>query len=151
MADDSKHKQTNLEDPTPPESGFTSADNVEYTDKDLNIKDFFGFDDIEFWNTHGESKHLKIVNEDYYIQPTDHFIGVISTSAARTVYLPSVRLCTHGKQFIVFDAGGSAASNLITVSGNGTTINLDATKGISTNFGKMEVMTNRERWYNLIT
>lgn len=144
-------KQYNLErEQSKSGEDFYSNDKVTRTNKDLNVKDFYLFNDSERLNTRGERLNVKIVTEDNYrILPTDHIIGVVSTTAARTIYLPPMSIVGKGKHYIIFDAGGSAASNLITIDGNGSTINGDATKGISTNYKGFELFTDKSKWYNL--
>lgn len=119
------------------------------TDKSVVIKDQYEFNDTEFSNSKGERVNVKFVTADYYIQPSDYMIGVISTTAARTVYLPPTSLVGQNKHYIIFDAGGSAASNLITVNANGFKINGEATKGLSTNYKAMDVVSGPVDWYNL--
>jgi hypothetical protein len=150
-----QHEQYHLDDPVQkgnqppaPEDWYGNSKTLR-TDKDLIIKDFYTFDDSEFFNRRGEKLNIKIVTTDYYIKPDDFIIGVVSTTAARTVYLPPTTLVGPGKHYIIFDAGGSATSNLITVNGNGYKINGESTKGLSTNYKSMDVVTGLLDWYNL--
>ncbi len=147
-----KHEQANLEtkkqDETP--EGFRSTGNLTRLDRDFSIKEFYFFDDKEFVNKKGVKDNLKIVTEDNYtLLPTDYIVGVVSTTAARTIYLPKTSIVGPNKHYIIFDAGGSATSNLITINGNGANINGEPTKGIATNYKMMELVTEGENWYNL--
>lgn len=145
------HKQVEINKNLKPESDFLSTETMARTDKDLNIKNFFIFDDFEFSNFKGERLNLKVINEDYYIQPNDLIVGVISTTAVRTVYLPKISMVGFGKHYTIADIGGSATSNLITINGNGSTINGETTKGISTNYKSFDVVSTDTGWYNLNT
>lgn len=160
MADD-QHKQYSLGDtvedqnsnprPGKTEEDWYSTPKTIRTNKDLIIKDFYGFTDTEFYNRRGERVNIKFVTADYYIQPSDFMIGVISTTASRTVYLPPISLVGPNKHYMIFDAGGSSTSNPITVNGNGYTINGESTKGLSTNYKMMDVVSTPTGWYNLNT
>ena len=74
----------------------------------------------------------------YQVLGTDAIIGVTSTAAARTITMPNASLTT-GQQWEIKDESGAAATNNITVSGNGFNIDGAATYVINTNYGSVSI------------
>lgn len=79
---------------------------------------------------------------------TEIIIGVTSTAAARTITLPNTGLVA-GQRFVVKDESGAAATNNITISGNGANIDGAATKLISTNYGSVDLYFNGTNWFTI--
>ena len=79
---------------------------------------------------------------------TDHYIGVTSTAAARTINLPAAATVGAGKTYIVKDESGAAGTNNITLDGNASeTIDGAATKAISTNYGVLRIICDGSNWF----
>ena len=77
----------------------------------------------------------------YQVLGTDAIIGVTSTAAARTITMPAGTL-TAGQWWRIKDESGGAATNNITISGNGYNIDGAASVVINTNYGSMDIYTN---------
>ena len=138
-----KHEQYNLKPIGTPTSELDTFDTVFTTNKDLIVKDTFNVTDSEMQNLVGQKVGIRTVNANYTALVTDYIIGVYTTTATRTITLPPTSLVGRGKVYEIRDVGGSASSNIITIDANGTeTINGDLTKGISTNYGSVKVVTD---------
>lgn len=76
----------------------------------------------------------------YTVLSTDYYIGITSTSSARTVTLPST-LVIKGQSFIIKDESGAAGTNNISIAVNGGTKTIDGLTSfpINTNFGSINV------------
>jgi len=85
----------------------------------------------------------------YTVLTTDYVIGVTSTSAARTITLPSAPLVNQ--VFIIKDESGAASINNITVTVSGGAINIDGatTSLIYTNYGSLTVYFNGTKYFNI--
>lgn len=82
----------------------------------------------------------------YQVLGTDAIIGVTSTAAARTITMPNASLTT-GQQWEIKDESGGAATNNITVSGNGFNIDGAANYVISTNYGSVSIYWSGSNFY----
>jgi hypothetical protein len=71
-----------------------------------------------------------------------YYIGVTSTAAPRTITMPAVGGIITGQIWVIKDESGGAATNNITVSGNGVNIDSAATYVINTNYGSVQIMYN---------
>ncbi len=80
----------------------------------------------------------------YTILTTDNLIAVSTTAAARTINLPATLV--EGQTYLVKDVTGQAATNNITISGNGNTIDGAATVTISTNYGAYAFIGGPSQW-----
>lgn len=101
---------------------------------------------------------LRVVTSDVTITSTsgptidhDYMIGVDSTSDSITVTLPSDASRTNGRAYYIFDVAGQAATNNITVSGNGKIIstNSDTSVTINNNYNSVTVVYNdtKDKWF----
>jgi hypothetical protein len=80
------------------------------------------------------------------IAATDAYIGVNNPGAV-TLTLPSGSSVTNGKFFVVKDESGAAATNNITIIGNGTDkIDGQANVIINTNYGIVRLLWNTNLW-----
>lgn len=79
----------------------------------------------------------------YTVLKSDYVIPV-DTSTARTINLPAVPVNTP--VYIIKDNTGTAATNNITVSGNGNNIDGVASKIINTNYGFLRFVWNGGQW-----
>lgn len=130
------------------ENNLDKFDNIVTTEKDLNVKNKFGVSDSEMFNSVGMKYSVKSVATTYTALVTDYIIGVSTTSFAVTVNLPPTSLVGIGKVYEIRDIGGSATSNIITIDPFSTQkINGDTTKGISTNYGSVKVVTDGYNWF----
>jgi len=83
----------------------------------------------------------------YVVAATDYYIGVTSTSAARTITLLAAPLVNQ--VFVIKDESGAASINNITVTVSGGSINIDGatTALIYTNYGSITVMFNGMQYF----
>lgn len=89
------------------------------------------------------------VNSNYTVLTSDFYIGVTSTSAPRTISLPSVLSLPKEAVYIIKDESGGAAANNITVDGSGSeTIDGALTKVINTNYGVLRLMNSGAAWFS---
>jgi hypothetical protein len=82
-------------------------------------------------------------NTSYLLTTPDYYIGINGTGV--TVTLPNVGLVT-GKSFFIKDESGNAASNHITLSGNGYLIDGSATITMATNYMCLQVIWTGSFW-----
>src|SRR5215212_9225105 len=84
----------------------------------------------------------------YTALTTDHYIGVTSTAAARTINLPAAATAGAGKTYIVKDESGAAGTNNITIDGNASeTIDGATTKVINSNYGVLRIICDGSNWF----
>ena len=151
-----EHKQYNLEDQTVPknqeEDSFISSGNIVRTDKDLNVKNFFGVNNVEAHNKIGNKINVTLVSSGmasiYTVNLTDFIIAVTDVIISRTINLPKPSLAGFGKVFIVKDASGSATTTTIAITPFSTeTIDGDTSNGITTNYGFKGFYTDGTNWF----
>jgi len=82
----------------------------------------------------------------YQVLITDNTIGVTSTAAARTITMPNSGM-TDGQIWTIKDESGAAATNNITISGNGANIDGAATFVINNNFGAVNIYWNGSAFF----
>jgi len=82
----------------------------------------------------------------YQVLATDYTIGVTSTAAARTITMPNSGIA-QGQSWVIKDESGGAATNNITISGNGFNIDGAATFVISTNYGSVDIYWNGSAYF----
>lgn len=83
---------------------------------------------------------------NYTVLSDDYLIRVTSTAAARTITLPTAVGCA-GRVYEIKDASGGAATNNITIDGDGSeTIDGAANITIISNYGSARVMSNGTGW-----
>jgi hypothetical protein len=92
----------------------------------------------------GRRRHITSTTISYLVLATDDIIAVGTTSAGITVTLPASP--TAGDAFDVKDTVGLAATNNITISGNGNDIDGASTFVISTNYGSVTLVFNGSEW-----
>lgn len=76
------------------------------------------------------------LTNSYTVLPTDYFISV-DPQIPGTIILPTNP--ANGTSFIIKDRTGGATVNNITVSGNGSTVDLLPSRPIAGNFGAMQL------------
>ena len=84
----------------------------------------------------------KITN--YTILSSDYVVSVGTLSTPITLNLPSAP--TNGDTYIIKDANGSAATNNITINGNGHNLDGFATFVLTTNYENITVIYNGSTW-----
>lgn len=77
----------------------------------------------------------------YTVLRSDCIIGVTSTAAPRTITMPASGM-EIGQQWRIKDESGGAATNNITVSGNGANIDGAANTTININYGSIDIYWN---------
>lgn len=144
------HTQHGWEDKTPDQQqDFVSTPNLARTDKDLIIKDFYTFNNIEFNNKKGQKVGYTKVFTTYTALTTDYYLGCVQTSTM-TLQLPPITIVGKGKKYTIKDESGTAATNIITVNGyNSELFDGASSTQISTNYGSITVISSDSYW-NLI-
>jgi hypothetical protein len=90
--------------------------------------------------------HRSTLSSSTTINSSYCITGVTSTAAARTVTLPAT-VPDSGWTLIVKDESGGAATNNITVAGNGHNIDASASLNITTNYGVLRIYSNGSQYY----
>lgn len=105
------------------------------------IHRFFGGKDIYLGGQ--RVKLTNVATSPYAVLATDMNI-MVDTTAARTINLPATPVA--GDAYRIKDSTGTAATNNITVQGNGNNIEGSASNVINTNFGRIHVVYNGTQW-----
>lgn len=99
------------------------------------------------WSTLMIAGPVYIATGNYAPNGADNFIIVNrATGAATTITLPSSPVV--GKTYIIKDGKGDAATNNITVNGNGKNIDGAASFVININYGSLSLVYNGTQWNN---
>lgn len=135
------------------ESDFISSDSVLRTDKILNIKDRVIINDKDLINRVGQTFSrtpftVSSTNAVYSVAAQDFLIGVTSLVFAPFIGLPKPSLAGVGKNYIVKDEAGGAATTTITIQSAGEE-NIDGASSstITTNYGSKEFYTDGANWF----
>lgn len=108
------------------------------------------YDNAGFFLLTGLTVHrITVADTNYTVQPSDHIIEYATLTAARTVTLPVAGAANvgSGKQFIVKDGTGNAATENITIiPQSGQTIDGAASKVINTAYGVVRVYCTGSEW-----
>ncbi len=146
-----EHQQFNLpdEDPNAKPEQYGQSANVERIDKTLSVKDFYIFNDNEAINRKGQKfNRLGVSGSNYTVTSQDFLIGITSLILAPSIGLPRPSLAGNGKNYIVKDEVGGAATTTITVRSEGeATIDGASSSTITTNYGSKEYYTNGVSWF----
>jgi hypothetical protein len=93
----------------------------------------------------GWTAAVTVVTANYTVLTSDNVIVVNkSTGSATTITLPASP--TTGSMVIVKDGKGDAATNNITIQGNGKNIDGTATRAINVNYGAFSLAYNGTQW-----
>jgi hypothetical protein len=94
----------------------------------------------------GFFQKVTVTNVSYTVLAADVFVGVTDTTAARTITLPALSGNT-GRTLVIKDMSGAAATNNITIDGNGAeTIDGATTKLINANYGSITLIGDVGGW-----
>jgi len=95
-----------------------------------------------------KAKSRLTITSDYSVGPSDHFIGVDTTSGAVTITLPAVAAVSEGKIYIIKDEGGRAATNNIVINTAGSA-KIDSLAAVSlvSNYGAINIYCNGSHWH----
>lgn len=157
MTDMKNHEQFSL--PSGPgqsanqDVDFVSSGNIARTDKTLNIKDFYSFNDIEARISRGQKFNrtpflTTAGNATYSVAAQDFLIGITGLAGAPTIGLPLPSLAGIGKHFIIKDEAGGAATTAITIRSAGEkNIDGSSTSTITTNYGSKSYYTDGANWF----
>lgn len=132
---------------------FTSSANVLQTAKTMVVKKV-SINEKELDVQQGyKLKVKKVVGGNasiYSVLLDDYLIGIEDTTISRTVKLPKPSLAGFGKLYIVKDASGGAGSTTVTINPYDTeTIDGEATKSISSNYGGAILYTDSINWFSI--
>jgi hypothetical protein len=143
-----KHEQYNLDKKEEAKDDFVSLPNLLYTDKDLNVKDTYFVTDTEENSLTGQRVGVKRVSESYTALRQDYYIGCSPTTTI-TITLPPASIALEGRVYEIKDESGSAATNIITIDGDGSeTIDGQTTQTISSNYGFYKLLVSNGAWYS---
>lgn len=132
---------------------FVSAPNVTRTDKDLVVKDYYIFNNIESALLKGQRFGRIPINPMvsgavYSVTTTDFLVGITNLVLAPTIGLPKPSLAGVGKTYTIKDEAGGAASTTITVVSAGEeTIDGASSSTITANFGSKKYYTDGANWF----
>lgn len=154
------HNQLNLK---PKESGVSvvppvpfelGVQNINRTDKDLNIKNLHVVTDNETSVFHGQKikvrKILSGASPTATLQSNDYALAIHDIAVARTITLPDPVIAGAGKVFIVKDATGSCSATTITISPYSTeTIDGDTSYKLNFDYGSVGFYTDGSNWFSL--
>ena len=160
MTNMKNHEQFNIPKPSLPvnisergQRDFESSPSILRTDKTLNIKDFYSFNDQEFRNSKGQRFSrtpftVSAVNAVYSVAAQDFLIGIPSLVFAPSIGLPLPSFTGPNKHYIVKDEAGGAATTTITITSEGEK-NIDGASSatITTNYGAKEFYTDGANWF----
>ena len=86
---------------------------------------------------------------NYTVTEGDYIVPVDTSSGAVTITLGS-EIVAKGRVVIIKDVGGSAGANAITVATEGSeTIDGGSTASISSNYGKLMLISDGSDWYSI--
>lgn len=126
------------------------------TQKSLNIKDFYVFNDQEYINRKGQKFNRTafstlLSGSVYSASTSDFLIGITHLSYAPNIGLPLPSLVGSGKTFIVKDEAGGAATTTITISSAGEkTIDGASTSTLTTNYQSKGFYSDGANWFTHI-
>ena len=138
------------------EKDFISSPTVTRTEKNLNIKNFYEFNDQEARFGKGQKFNrtpFSTLNGSVYsVAVQDYLIGVTSLSYAASVGLPKPSLVGPGKTYIVKDEAGGATTTTITVRSAGEeSIDGAGTSTITTNYASKGYYSDGASWFTYQT
>lgn len=142
-----------LEDISNPDKGWGISTTFIKTNKDLNLKDKFLVDELEVVNKLGQTFKRSAFNTEvsgsvYSASAKDFLIAVTNLSYAPSIGLPHPSSVLPGKNYIVKDEAGGAASTTITITSEGEKlIDGAANKTITSNYGIVEFYTDAANWF----
>jgi len=86
---------------------------------------------------------------NYTVLTTDMIVGKTGiTGGGDTVTLPAAATAAVGRLYVIKDESGTAATNNITIDGNGAeTIDGSTTVAINTNYGSVSLYTDASNWF----
>lgn len=110
----------------------------------FKVKNAFEATDREFFQPHGQKFHrTAFAGANYTMSTSDYLLGVTSLVIAPSIGLPLPSLVGVGKNFIVKDEVGGAATTTITIRSDGERLIDGATSlTITTNYGVRSIYTN---------
>lgn len=82
----------------------------------------------------------------YNVKTTDCIIGVVTSGGAYMMTMPNSGL-SSGQRWTIKDESGSAASNNITISGNGANIDGSSTYVMNNNYGSVDIYWNGSNFF----
>jgi hypothetical protein len=95
-----------------------------------------------------EASKLQTYSSDIYLTSADHFVGVNTTAQAITVTLPEAMSVRSGKQLVIKDEGGMAATNNITVvTQDGAMIDNHTEVKLMSNCAALNLYYNGSGWH----
>jgi hypothetical protein len=105
----------------------------------------------EILSTYDDYLITSVADTNYTATSASGVINYTSLTAARTVSLPDATTC-KGKEIIIKDSAGAAATYNVTLDGNGSqTIDGSATYAINSNYGSVRIKSNGAGWIKLLS
>lgn len=100
-------------------------------------------------STFTDKKITNVADTAYTVLPADGIVVYTTLTAPRIATLPTAVGC-KGKEYVIKDGAGAAATHNITVDGNGSeTVDGAANAVISTNYGKVKVKSDGANWFTV--
>lgn len=153
-----EHKQYNLESKKDNyyQQDIGQSPNTYREDRDVNIKNFYVFNNQEFNNNKGQKFNrtrfstvgLGVSGAVYSVATQDYLIGVIDLGYAPSIGLPRPKLVGPGKTYIIKDEAGGAATTTITIRSAGEE-NIDGSSSltITANYGSKQLYSDGSNWF----
>jgi hypothetical protein len=150
-----EHKQYNLEahnELPVQQQTYGQSPTIYREDRDLNIKDFYVFNNQESINKKGQkfnrTPFSTLSGSVYSVAVQDFLIGITNLSYAASIGLPRPKLVGPGKTYIVKDEAGGATTTTITIRSAGEeTIDGASTATITTNYASKSFYSDGNVWY----
>lgn len=125
--------------------------NILKTNKDLRIKEVFGVTDTETYFVKGQRfGRTTFSGANYTASTSDYLIGLTSLAIAPSIGLPHPSLVGVGKNYIIKDEVGGAATTTITIRSDGERLIDGATSlTITTNYGSRRLYTDGSNYFTI--
>jgi len=95
-----------------------------------------------------EASKLRSYSTDITLAPTEHFVGVDTSTAAVTITLPTAASISSGKQLVIKDEGGSAGiNNVIIRTSDGALIDGQGSVKLQSNYAAVNLYYNGSGWH----
>lgn len=96
-----------------------------------------------------DETNLKVITTDFNLSGLEKIIGCDTSVCSITVTMPDKQNRKNGTSYKIFDIGGNAEINNVTISGNGLKINGETTIVLKKNYDVINVIYSeiKENWF----
>lgn len=123
--------------------------NLIRTEKNFSIKGFFTVTNSETSLLRGQRlSRLSVSNASYTLSTSDYLVAITSLVTAPSIGLPDPRLVGVGKNYIIKDEVGGAATTTITITSDGErTIDGASSTTLTTNYQAKRFYSDSSNWF----